>query len=121
MNRVNWTVVAVFSVVVLLVFIVGVNLLGGWGYGGWGRMGSGMMGPGMMDGWGFNPFGWIGMIFMWLIPVGLVIMVGLGIAWFVRAISGTVGSVSPTRTCPNCSRITQADWSHCPFCGQDLS
>ena len=36
MNRINWTMVAVFSVVVLLVFLVGVSLLGGRGYGGWG-------------------------------------------------------------------------------------
>jgi len=37
-----------------------------------------MMGPGMMGGWGFGPFGWIGMIFIWLVPVGLVVLVVLG-------------------------------------------
>ena len=121
MKRVNWNAVAVFSAVVLLVFLVGVYLLGGWGYGGRGGIGSGMMGPGMMGAWGYYPFGWIGMVFMWIIPVGLVVMVVLGVAWLIRAISGTGGPVSPTGTCPNCSRKTQANWSHCPYCGQALS
>ena len=43
MNRVNWTAVIIFSVVVLLVFLAGVSVLGGWGY-----RGGGMMGPGGM-------------------------------------------------------------------------
>jgi len=124
MNKINWTAVAVFSVVVLLVFLVGVNLLGGWGYGGWGRMGgyrSGMMGPGMMGGWGFGPFGWIGMIFMWLIPVGLIVLVVAGIIWLVRAMGGAGGPPSSARTCPNCGRPVQADWRNCAYCGQALS
>src|SRR3989304_3366246 len=93
MNKVNWTAVAIFTVVVLLVFLVGVSLLGGWGYGGWGRMSgyrSGMMGPGMMGGWGFGPFGWIGMIFMWLIVVGFIVLTALGLVWLARVrIGGT--------------------------------
>lgn len=115
MNKINWTVVAVFSIVVLLAFLVGVSLLGGWGYGGWGRMG-----PGMMGGWGFGPFGWFGMIFMWLIPVGLIILVVAGVIWLVRAIGGAGGPPSPARTCPNCGRTVQADWRNCPYCGQIL-
>ena len=116
MKKVNWTGVVIFSFVVLLVFLVGVSLLGGWGYGGWG-----MMGPGMMGGWGFGPFGWIGMIFMWLIPVSLVVVVVFGIVWLVRAIGGVGGlSLSATRTCPNCGRTAQADWRTCPYCGQSL-
>jgi hypothetical protein len=127
MNRNSWTVVLVFGLVALLVFVVGVSLLGGWGYGGWGRMGPGMMGggggtgPGMMGGWGLTPFGWLGMIFMWLIPVGLIVLVVLGIAWLVQAIGGA--GVPPTlaRACPNCGRAAQADWRTCPCCGQALS
>ena len=88
MNRTNWTMVAVFGIVVLLVFLVGVSLLGGRGYGGWG-----MMGPGMMGGWGFGPFGWIGMIFMWLIPVGSIVLSLAGVIWLVRAIGG--GAANP--------------------------
>lgn len=120
MKRVNWTAVGIFSIVVLLVFLVGVSLLGGWGYSGWGIMGPGMMGPGMMGGRGFGLFGWVGMIFMWFIPLGLIVMAGLGIAWLVRVIVNPGGSVSTARTCPHCGRTAQADWHTCPFCGQAL-
>lgn len=43
-NRINWTMVAVFSLVVLLVFLVGVSLLGGRGYGGCGTGHDGRLG-----------------------------------------------------------------------------
>ncbi|HJW91897.1 MAG TPA: zinc ribbon domain-containing protein [Anaerolineales bacterium] len=121
MNRIRWTAVAIFSVIVLFVLLLGVSLLGGWSYGGWGRMGPGMMGPGMMGGWGFGPFGWIGMIFMWLIPVSFIVLVVLGIAWLVKMIGGAGGPTYSTRTCPNCGRAVQAAWSNCPYCGQALS
>src|SRR4030065_647618 len=104
MNKVNWSAVVIFCIVVLLVFLVGVSLLGGWGYGGWGRIGPGMMGPGMMGGWGYSPFGWIGMIFMWLIPVGLIALVVFGIVWLVRAIGGIGGTTSSARPCPTSGR-----------------
>jgi len=81
MNKRNWAMIAVFAVIVLLVFLVGVSLMGGRGYGGWG-----MMGPGMMGGWGFNPLGWLGMLFMWIIPVGIIVLIVVGVAWLVRYI-----------------------------------
>ena len=120
MNKVNWTAVVIFGIVVLLALLVGASLLGGWGYGGWGRMGPGMMGPGMMGGWGFGPFGWIGMLFMWLIPLGLVVLVVFGIVWFVRAVGSAGGPIASTRACPHCGRAAQADWRTCPYCGQAL-
>ena len=120
MKNVNRTAVVIFCVVVLLVFLVGVSLMGGWGYGGWGRMGPGMMGPGMMGGWGFGPIGWIGMFFMWLIPVGLVVLVVSGIVWVVRAIGGAGTQLTPSRACSNCGRSVKADWRNCPYCGQAL-
>ena len=46
------------------------------------------MGPGMMGGWGFRPFSWIGMAFMWLIPVGLVVLVVFWVIWMLRVIGG---------------------------------
>ena len=99
MNKVNWTAVVIFSIVVLFVFLVGVSLLGGWGY---------------------SPFGWIAMLFMWLIPVGFVVLVVLGIVWLARAIGGAGKAASIARTCPNCGRAVQVDWHHCPSCGQAL-
>jgi uncharacterized membrane protein len=118
MNKRNWAMIAVFAVIVLLVFLVGVSLMGGRGYGGWG-----MMGPGMMGGRGFAPFGWIGMLLMWLFPLGFGVLVALGIVWLVRAIGqGRSGQqpAAPARTCPNCHRPAQADWRNCPYCGTAL-
>jgi len=130
MNRANWTQVGVFAIVVLLVFLIGASLLGGFGGYGYGMMGSryggsGMMGPGMMGGWGFAPFGWLGMIFMWIIPLGFLILLAAGVVWLVRVVSGSAyaGPQVPPATgaCPACGRPTQAAWQHCPYCGESLA
>ncbi|MDP1713310.1 MAG: zinc ribbon domain-containing protein [Anaerolineales bacterium] len=70
-------------------------------------------------GWGYSPFGWIGMIFMWLIPLGFLVLTVLGIAWLVRNVSNSTppSSQSP---CPNCGKGVQADWQNCPYCGTAL-
>jgi len=79
MQKVNWLVVGITGIVVTL-FLFG----GGMMMGGWGKMGPG----GMMENWGYpstpSPLGWIGMIFMWLIPVGLIVLGIFGIVWLVR-------------------------------------
>lgn len=138
MNKINWTAIAIFCLVVVLVFMVGLSLFGGWQYGGWGMMGSGRMGPGMMGRWGFSPFGWIGMVLMWLIPLGVIFLVVAGVVWLVRAIIGagatpggraasaggatiSEGTTLAGQSCPNCGRAVQADWINCPYCGQSLS
>ncbi len=120
MKKINWTTVAIFGIVVFLVFLVGVSLLGGWGYGGWGYGGWRMMGPGMMGGWGFSPFGWIGMIFMWLIPIGFIVLTVLGVVWLVRAVGGGSNPAATGNTCPSCGRGIQTDWRNCPYCGTPL-
>ena len=100
-------------------------MMGGWGYRGWSMMGpGGMIGPGgMMNNWGYSsspsPLGWIGMIFMWLIPVGLITLTVFGIAWLVR----NVGNSTPPsiqNPCANCGKGVQADWKNCPHCGTAL-
>ena len=139
MNKVNWTVVGVFGAIVLVALIVGLSLVGGGrGYGGWGMIGPGMMGPGMTlapalrsgasagvagyGGWGYSPLGWIGMVFMWLIPIGLLVLTVLGVVWLVRTVtSGSGNPPASTRMCPNCGRSVQPDWRNCPHCGTDLS
>lgn len=123
MNKVNWIQVGVFAVVVLLVLLIGASLFGGFGrYGGYG---PGMMGPGMMGGWGFAPFGWLGMIFMWIIPLGFLTLLVAGIVWLVRSVSGSThaGPQAPpvTGNCPSCGRPTQAGWQLCPYCGESLA
>jgi hypothetical protein len=121
MNKVNWSAIVIIGLIALLILLVGASLLGARGFGGWGRWGTGMMGPGMMGGWGFGMFGWLAMFFIWLIPVGLVVLIGLGIAWLVRAINAPGGSYPPERSCPNCGRSVQPDWRNCPYCGQELA
>jgi hypothetical protein len=122
MNKVNWTAVAVFGGVALLVVLIGVSLLGSYGgYSGWGAGGR-MMGPGMMGGWGFGPFGWLGMIFMWLLPLGFLALLVLGIIWLVKTVTQPGGRLAASsRTCSNCGRPVQADWRVCPHCGQELT
>ena len=80
MQKVNWLVVGIISAVVLLLLFGGGMMMGGggmmgnWGYGGYG----------MMNNWGYSPFGWVGMLFMWLIPLGLVALAVFGVVWLVR-------------------------------------
>jgi hypothetical protein len=111
MNKVNWTAIIVIAIIVLLVLTFGVGLLGMRGYGGWGYGGWGMMGPWMMG----------GMFFMWLIPLGVLVLVVLGIAWLVQAFGGRNNPPLQARTCPSCGRGVQADWNSCPYCGTALA
>ena len=138
MSRINWAYVFVFGIVALLVVLIGVSLLGR-AYGGWGY---GMMGPGMLN-WSFAPFGWLVMIFMWLIPLTFLALLVAGIVWLVRAISGQGGTypqsslrqpfdgrvsraqdraqdTAATGACPACGQLIQSNWRNCPFCGETL-
>ena len=87
MRKVNWLMVGIMSFVFILILLGAGTLMSDWGFRGWG-----MMGPrGMMEDWGYpptaSPLGWVGMIFMWLIPVGLIVLAGFGIVWLVRHVS----------------------------------
>jgi hypothetical protein len=94
MKRINWLVVGIIGIIALL-FLFGGGMMSAWGY-------RGMMGgPGMM-GWGYSPFGWIGMIFMWLIPVGFIALVVLGIIWLVRNVGNS--TLPSSISCPNCGK-----------------
>lgn len=126
MNKINWTQVLAFGLVVLVVFLVGLSLLpmlfGGYGW-------PGMMGRGMMSGWygGSAPFGpgwmmggFLGPIFMvvgMLFPLGLLALLILGILWLARNLGGAPATAL---TCPHCGRPVQADWQNCPYCGEPL-
>jgi hypothetical protein len=122
MNKIHWPTVAVFSLVVLLALLIGISLLGGWGYGPMGMMGGWGYGPmGMMGGWGYAPFGWIGMLFMWLIPLGVLALFVLGGVALLRAVGGGGPPAAPvTFPCPSCGRAVQVGWRHCPHCGTAL-
>ena len=94
MQKANWVLVGIISfVIILILFGTGV-LMGDWRYRDWG-----MMGPsGMMENWEYSSppaqLGWIGMIFMWLIPAGLIVLAGYGIVWLVRNVSHSKPSSS---------------------------
>jgi len=89
MQKVNWLVVGIMSfLIILLLFGTGM-LMSDWRYRDWGTMGP----SGMMENWGSSstpsPLGWIGMIFMLLIPVGLIMVVVFGSVWLVRNVSNS--------------------------------
>ena len=108
MKRINWLVIVTGGIIVLLLqFTAG--MFSGWG----------MMGPGMIGRWGYSPFGWIAMIFMGLIPVGIIVLAVLGIVWLVQS-PGRFNRPATDRTCPSCGKGVQADWQNCPYCGTSL-
>ncbi len=41
----------------------------------------------MMGGWGMMPFGMFGMLFMWLIPLGVLGLIIAGVVWLVRTLT----------------------------------
>ena len=116
MSKSGWTALIIIGIIVLLVVLAGIFLLGNFGFSGWRGMG-----PGMMGNWGFGLFGVIMMLFMWLIPVGLLVLTVLGVILLVRALGNGRGPAPSARTCPNCGRNVQNDWRNCPHCGQELS
>jgi hypothetical protein len=131
MTKINWTQVAVFGGVALLVFLIGTSVLSffgqGYGYGGWGS--GGMMGPGMMSGrgpggmmggYGSGLFGWLFMLPMCLFPLGLLVLLVVGIVWLVRAVSSAQPAAPVTKVCPECHSAVQAGWKACPHCGATL-
>jgi putative membrane protein len=94
MKKSYWITVVVVGILLLIALLVGISLLGSWNNGGRGMMGG--WPSGTMHGWGFGSFGWFGMILMWLIPVGFIVLVVLGIVGLVRGFSSTgEGNANP--------------------------
>ena len=65
----------------------------------------------------------LGLLFMLLgllIPIGLLGLVILGGVWLARNMGGTAVPQALARTCPGCSRPTEPDWQHCPYCSEEL-
>ena len=117
MKKVNWWIVGTSAILAALFLFGGGMMTGGWGNRGYGMMG-GYGGPGMMGNWGYSPFGWVGMIFMWLIPVGVIALVVYGVVALTRN-AGNNAPVSST-PCPNCGKGVQVYWKNCPHCGTAL-
>lgn len=102
-NIALWIVIGVV-VLFALGLVGGMFMPFGWnnsayGYGcdGWNGYGN-MMGyrgymPMMMGGWGM-PFGFLGMAFMWLVPLGVLALIVGGIFWLVRTLTQKQSSPS---------------------------
>jgi hypothetical protein len=134
MNTINWTQIGVFAAIVLVVFLIGITLLP-FLFGGWGMMGPAMMGSGSSEGLcpfcggtgrstgGFfgGIFGWVSILTGMLLPLGLLVLVILGIVWLVRAGSQPPSGTPPApRACRKCGKPVAVDWRVCPFCEEDL-
>ncbi len=113
MKKSIWLVVGIVILLSLLFLFGGSMMFGGWGYPGWGMMGN----------WGYSPFGWfgmgLGMLFMWIIPIGVLALIVFGATALVRN-TGNGGQPSALKPCPNCGKGIQADWQNCPHCGTTL-
>lgn len=118
MKKVIWWIIGIVAVLVTLFFFGGGMM---WGNRGYGMMG-GHGGPGMMN-WTYSPFGWfgmgLGMIFMWLIPIGILALLVFGAVSLVRNTRNPPQATSLT-PCTNCGKGKQADWQNCPYCGTAL-
>lgn len=97
---------------------------------GWGRMGfyGGMMGGNHMMPWGssFGVWGWLAMIPMLLIPIGLLILTIAGGVWLGNTLSSRednnlTNNKAQTITCDECGEPAAADWNTCPYCGGSLN
>lgn len=115
-SKIGWIIAIVLGL--LLLFILPSVLGGRW----WGDSAYGMMRPGMMGSWGWmGPLGFLGMALMWLVPVGILILaVAGGVALFSGLFRSANHPPAAERTCNNCHKPAQADWSTCPYCGQVL-
>lgn len=108
-------------VLVLLLVLPALFIMGRFWSGGYG----GMMGGygGMMGGFGhMGIFGFFGMALMWLIPLGLLVLVVVGVVALVNGLtrSGNTAAPLPARNCPSCGKPAQSDWATCPYCGTAL-
>jgi hypothetical protein len=137
MGNINWTRIVAFVAIVAVIFVVGIMLLPlvfGW-YGGSWSMGPGMMGgqtqsgwcpvcggTGRIAGWGSaGIWGWFWMVGIILLPLGLLVLLILGIIWMARgAIRSPSEPQASGQTCPKCGQAVEVDWRACPFCREDL-
>jgi hypothetical protein len=123
----NWLAVTLVAVLVLcLGLALGAGLLGyGIPGGMMGRWGGYAFPGGMIGGRGWGVGGLLAMGLMWLIPLGFLALLVLGIVGLVRTVSSPVVhstpvQPAPVQSCPDCHKQTQADWQNCPYCGKSL-
>ncbi|MCB2209334.1 zinc ribbon domain-containing protein [bacterium] len=70
-----------------------------------------------------SPFmGLLGGLLMFLLPVGVITLIVLGVIMLVRAGRNSSAPAEPPAalTCPNCGADVKAEWKVCPHCGEGL-
>lgn len=90
------------------------------------RMHVGVFGhPGIFGGMmlGMGGFMLLGLFFRLLIPIGILVLAGFGIAYLVR--SGKKSDQAMTtppamNTCAHCGKSVAVDWTTCPYCGNKI-
>ena len=126
-----WKVLLAAAGVIVVILVAAVVIFGlFWGRnGGYGWMmpyygGRGIreFGPWMWGGFGL--FGFLMMLLMMGIPVGVLVLLVLGVAGLLRRPEAPPPAVAPAspagKTCQNCGRPVEADWINCPYCGTKI-
>jgi len=119
-SKTGWIFAIVTSIILLLV-LPGIFMMGRSWSGGYGGMMGGY--SGMMGNFGYmNPFGFIGMALMWLIPLGFIVLIVFGAVSLINGLTKPGKSAPPAAgsTCSSCGKQTQSDWTNCPYCGSTL-
>ena len=63
------------------------------------------------------------MFFRFLVPLGILVLAGFGIAYFVKFGKKPVqpAEISPVPgACAHCGKPVAADWTTCPYCGNKI-
>ena len=115
-SKIGWVLLIVLGLAIL----IGLPFL--WS----GRTGTGtyygMMGPGMMGGWGsVGIWAFLGMAFMWLVPIGGLVFIVSGAVYLTQGIlRNRDPQMENSQNCPNCQRSILSSWVSCPYCGEKL-
>jgi hypothetical protein len=84
----KWVIGIAAATVILLFFAPFLwQLIFPGAYTGYGMMGRGYGMHMPMMGFGYRGFGVFGMLFMWLIPLGILALIVLGIAWLIKQLT----------------------------------
>jgi uncharacterized membrane protein len=144
----NKTLKWILGILIGLLVLAAIAAVAFFGFGGW--YGHGMMGAygfrnwegrgvmpmhpggfwGRSGGFRGGGFFWLGMLPGLLFNLGILVLIVLGVIYLVRALTGhrapattnaQISAAEPVKTCSNCGKSVQADWMHCPYCGNSLA
>jgi rRNA maturation endonuclease Nob1 len=66
-------------------------------------------------------FGMLGMLFRGLIPLGVLVLAGFGVAYLAKSGKKNTSPARPLNpTCASCGKPLAAEWKACPYCGKPV-